>query len=328
MVNNTSERQSIFKKWLTVNNTSEQQGKFKTWLNKEGSAYGFVSMYALLFIIFIVIPVFVAILLSFTNFDSIQFPSFIGLQNYVNLLTQDDIFMKYVLPNTIEFAVIVGPGGYVLSFMLAWMLAQVPKLPRTIFALILYSPSMTSGVAMAVVWKTLFSGDQTGYLNSFLLGLNLIREPIQWLQSPQYLMTMMIIVTLWSSAGIGFLAMLAGVLEINPELYEAGALDGISNRFQEIMNITIPSMKPQMLFGAVMAIVGTFQAGAIGVTLSGGNPTPQYAGQLIVNHIEDYGFLRYEMGYAAAVSVVLLLMVLLFWRLAAWTVLITASRKS
>ena len=148
-----------------------------------------------------------------------------------------------------------------------------------------------------------------------MLNLNLIREPIQWLQSPLYLMTVMIIVTLWSSAGIGFLAMLAGVLEINPELYEAGALDGISNRFQEIMNITIPSMKPQMLFGAVMAIVGTFQAGAIGVTLSGGNPTPQYAGQLIVNHIEDYGFLRYEMGYAAAVSVVLLLMVLLFWRL-------------
>ncbi|MDD5367766.1 MAG: sugar ABC transporter permease [Anaerolineaceae bacterium] len=301
---------------LFSNKTTELESPFRKWLNKEGSAYGFVAMYALLFIVFIVIPVLVAFLLSFTNFDSIQFPKFIGLKNYVTLLTQDDIFMKYVLPNTIEFAVIVGPGGYVLSFLLAWMLAQLPKLPRTIFALILYSPSMTSGVAMAVVWLTLFSGDQTGYLNSLLLNMNLIQEPIQWLQSPQYLMTMMIIVTLWSSAGIGFLAMLAGVLEINPELYEAGSLDGISNRFQEIMNITIPSMKPQMLFGAVMAIVGTFQAGAIGVTLSGGNPTPQYAGQLIVNHIEDYGFLRYEMGYAAAVSVVLLLMVLLFARLA------------
>jgi len=129
-------------------------------------------------------------------------------------------------------------------------------------------------------------------------------------------MTIMIVVTLWSSMGVGFLAMLAGILEINPELYEAGSLDGISNRFQEIINITIPSMKPQMMFGAVMAIVGTFQAGAIGVTLSGSNPTPQYAGQLIVNHIEDFGFLRYEMGYAAAVSVVLLLMVLLFSRFA------------
>lgn len=289
---------------------------FQQWLNKEGSAYAFLSPYALLFIIFIVVPVIAAFLLSFSFFDAIQPPRFIGLGNYVALLTQDDTFMKYVLPNTIQFAVIVGPGGYALAFTLAWMLAQLPKLPRTIFALILYSPSMTAGVAMAVVWKTLFSGDQTGYMNSFLMGLGLLREPIQWLQSPQHLMPIMIVVTLWSSMGIGFLAMLAGILEISPELYEAAAMDGMDSRLQEIFFITIPSMKPQMLFGAVMSIVGTFQAGAIGVTLSGSNPTPQYAGQLIVNHIEDYGFLRYEMGYAAAVSVVLLVMVLFFTRLA------------
>jgi multiple sugar transport system permease protein len=298
------------------NLTLDRKSKFNTWLDKEGRAYGFISMYALMFIIFIVVPVLLAFLLSFTSFDTIQFPKFNGLRNYIVLITQDDIFMKYVLPNTIKFAVIVGPGGYVLSFLLAWVLTQLPKLPRTIFALILYSPSMTSGVAMTVVWKTLFSGDQTGYLNSMLLGMKIIQAPIQWLQSPQYLMTIMIVVTLWSSMGVGFLAMMAGILEVNPEMYEAGSLDGISNRFQEIIYITIPSMKPQMLFGAVMAIVGTFQAGAIGVTLSGGNPTPQYAGQLIVNHVEDYGFLRYEMGYAAATSVVLLLMVLLFTRVA------------
>jgi len=299
-----------------VNKTIQRKSNFKNWFEKEGSAYTFLSGYALMFIVFIVVPVLVAILLSFTLFDTIQFPKFIGLKNYVTLLTQDDIFMKYVLPNTIQFAVIVGPGGYILSFMLAWMLAQLPKLPRTIMALILYSPSMTSGVAMSVVWLTFFSGDQNGYLNSLLLNYSIIQEPIQWLQSPQYLMTIMIVVTLWSSMGVGFLAMLAGILEVNPEMYEAGSLDGINNRFQEIIYITIPSMRPQMLFGAVMAIVGTFQAGAIGVTLSGTNPTPQYAGQLIVNHIEDYGFLRYEMGYAAAVSVVLLLMVLLFARVA------------
>jgi len=291
------------------------KSSLQKWLRKEGSAYGFLSVYALMFFIFIVVPVLAAFLLSFTFFDTIQLPRFIGLRNYITLITQDDTFMKYVLPNTIQFAVIVGPGGYALAFLLAWMLAQLPKIPRTLFALILYSPSMTSGVAMAVVWKTLFSGDQTGYLNSFLMNLGIVQEPVQWLQSPEYLMTIMIVVTLWSSMGIGFLAMLAGILEINPELYEAAALDGMSSRWQEIFYITIPSMKPQMLFGAVMAIVGTFQAGAIGVTLSGSNPTPQYAGQLIVNHIEDYGFLRYEMGYAAAVSVVLLLMVLFFTRL-------------
>jgi multiple sugar transport system permease protein len=288
----------------------------KNWLDKEGNAYAFLSVYAILFIIFIVVPVMAAFFLSFTFFDTIQAPNFIGLNNYISLITQDDTFMKYVLPNTIQFAVIVGPGGYVLAFLLAWILAQLPSIPRTIFALILYSPSMTAGVAMTVVWKTLFSGDQTGYLNSFLMELGYLREPIQWLQSPDYLMLIMIVVTLWSSMGIGFLAMLAGILEINPELYEAAAMDGMNSRWQEIFYITIPSMKPQMLFGAVMAIVSTFQAGAIGVTLSGSNPTPQYAGQLIVNHIEDYGFLRYEMGYAAAISVVLLLMVLFFSRIA------------
>lgn len=296
--------------------TKERKNLFQKWLEKEGSAYGFLSMYALMFIIFIVVPVLVAILLSFTVFDTIQFPKFNGLSNYIVLLTQDDIFMKYVLPNTIKFSVIVGPGGYVVAFFLAWVLAQLPKVSRSILALILYSPSMTSGVTISAVWLTFFSGDQNGYFNSLLLGMSLIQEPVQWLKSPEYLMTIMIIVTLWGSMGVGFLAMLAGILEINPELYEAGSLDGISNRFQEIIYITIPSMKPQMLFGAVMAIVSTFQAGAIGVTLSGGNPTPQYAGQLIVNHIEDFGFLRYEMGYAAAVSVALLLMVLLFARLA------------
>ena len=292
------------------------QAPIKRWVQKEGNAYAFLSVYGVMFIIFIVVPVAVAIVLSFTAFDTIQPPTFNGLRNYIALLTADDVFMRYVLPNTIQFAVIVGPGSYVLSFLLAWVLAQLPKAPRTVLALILYSPSMTSGVAMSAVWLTLFSGDQNGYLNSFLLSQGAINEPVQWLQSPEYLMTVMIIVTLWSSMGVGFLAMLAGILEINPELYEAGSLDGISNRFQEIMHITIPSMKPQMLFGAVIAIVATFQAGAIGVTLSGTNPTPQYAGQLIVNHIEDYGYLRYEMGYAAAVSVVLLLMVLFLSRLA------------
>ena len=286
------------------------------WFTKEGSAYAFLLPYGLLFIAFIVVPVLAAVALSFTFFDSIQAPRFIGLDNYISLVTQDDTFMRYVLPNTITFAVIVGPLGYAFAFFLAWILAQLPRIPRTIFALILYLPSMTASVAMAVVWKTLFSGDQTGYLNAFLLGLGAISEPIQWLQSPQYLMLIMVLVTLWSSMGIGFLAMLAGILEISPELYEAAAIDGLSSRFQEIFYITIPSMKPQMLFAAVMAAVGTFQAGAIGVVLSGTNPTPQYAGQLIVNHIEDYGFLRYEMGYAAAISVVLLVMVLFISRIA------------
>ncbi len=288
-------------------------------LQKHASTSIFLAPYLIFFFTFIIIPVVVAILLSFTYFNAIEMPSFIGLANYVSVLTQDEVFMQRVLPNTLMFAVIVGPGGYVLSFLLAWMLAQISKVPRTVLALIIYSPSMTAGIAMAVVWTIIFSGDQTGYLNSLLITIGVILEPVQWLQSPDHLMTIMIVVTLWGSMGVGFLAMLSGVLNINREIYEAGYIDGIKNRFQEIIYITIPSMKPQMLFGAVMAVVGTFQAGAIGVALSGANPTPQYAGQLMVNHLEDYGFIRYEMGYAAAISVLLLLFVYIFskiaWRL-------------
>lgn len=223
--------------------------------------------------------------------------------------------MKKILPNTLIFAIIVGPGGYLLSFVLAWILAQVPKKLRTVLALIIYSPSMTSGIAMAVLWKTIFSGDEQGYLNSLLLRMNMITEPIQWLQSPEYLMPIMIIVTLWSSMGIGFLAMLSGMLGVNKELYEAGYIDGIKNRYQEVVHITIPSMKNQMLFGAVMSIVGAFSAGSIGVQLSGANPTPQNAGQLLVNHIEDYGVLRKEIGMSAAYSVILLIIVYVFSKL-------------
>lgn len=269
----------------------------------------FLSPYVLLFTIFIIVPTLLAVLLSFTNFNTIQFPKFIGLKNYITLFTTDSIFMQYVLPNTIKFAILVGPFGYFLAFILAWALAQIPRIPRTILALIIYSPSMTVGVAMQVIWLTIFSGDKSGYLNSFLLSLGIIDQPIQWLQSPNFLFPTMVIVTLWSSMGVGFLAMLAGVLNTDPEIYEAGYIDGISKKWQEIFYITIPLMKPQMLFGAVMSVVSTFQAGYIGVMLSGSNPTPQYAGQLIVNHIEDFGFMRYEMGYAAAISVVLLIMI-------------------
>lgn len=267
--------------------------------------------YALSFMVFIVLPVILAIGLSFTDFNSISSPNFVGLSNYIRLLTEDEVFMQKVLPNTIKFALIAGPTGYILSFILAWMLAQIPKGPRTVLALLIYSPSLTGGVAMQVVWTTIFSGDPNGYLNAILLKMGVINEAVQWLQSSDYLMTIMIIVTVWSSMGVGFLAMLSGILNIDPQLYEAAYMDGMKNRVQEILYVTIPSMKPQLLFGAVMAVVNTFQAGSIGVQLSGSNPTPNYSGQLIINHIEDYGYIRYEMGYAAAISVVLLLLIYL-----------------
>ena len=205
----------------------------------------------------------------------------------------------------------MGPGGFILAFLMAWLLSQLDKVPRTILAVVLYLPSMTAGVTVSTVWAVIFNGDRTGYLNSLLLRLNLIQSPITWLQNESTLMPIMIIVALWSSMGIGFLSILSGIMNVNKELYEAARLDGVKNRVQEALYVTIPSIRPQLLFGAVMAVVNAFNSAGLGVQLSGSNPTPGYAGSVIVNHIDDFGFIRYEMGYAAALSVVLLLIITL-----------------
>jgi multiple sugar transport system permease protein len=269
--------------------------------------YIFLAPFLIVFSVFIIIPVFMAVFLSFTSFDGFSFPKFIGIQNYISLLTQDLVFLKYALPHTFKFAIIVGPGGYILAFVFAWLIHQLPKQIRDYYTLAFYAPSMAGGVALSVVWIAVFSGDRVGYLNNFLLQMGWIDVPHLWLTSPLYLLNVMILVSLWISFSVGFLAMLAGFQTVNPELYEAGRIDGIKNRLQEIFYITIPSMKPQMLFSAVMSIVTTLKAGTISVQLTGLPITPQYAGHLIINHVDDYAFQRFELGYASAVSVVLLL---------------------
>ena len=275
-------------------------------------AYALLSPYLLLFSVFILVPVVMTVGLSFTNFDVINPAKFNGISNYVYLFTQDTVFMKYVLPNTFLYAIVVGIGGYILSFLLAWMLSQIQAAPRTILSLCIYMPSMLGQVFIGLIWRTVFSGDQSGWINAILLQLGWIDQPIQFLLTGDYFMLIMIIVSLWCSMGIGFLSMISGMLNIDREIYEAAYIDGLRNRFQEIVYVTIPSMKPQMLFGAVMAITNAFNMGWIGVALAGVNPTPGYSGQLITNHIDDYGFIRYEMGYAASVSVMLLMIVYAF----------------
>ncbi|MFK7693999.1 carbohydrate ABC transporter permease [Paenibacillus sp. HJGM_3] len=283
----------------------------KASLKRDWVSYAFIAPFFLLFLLFIVLPTVAAIGLSFTSFNAIEAPRFVGLANYQALLTQDLVFWQHAIPNTFLFAIIVGPFGYVLSFALAWLIAQLPQRIRGIYTLAMYAPSMTAGIAMSVVWLIIFSGDRIGYLNNFLLNIGYLNEPKLWTTDPKFIMKIMILVSLWASMGVGFLAMLAGIQNVDRLLYEAARIDGVRSRLQEIWYITIPAMKPQMLFGAVMAVVGTLKAGAISVELTGSNPSPNYAGHLLINHIDDYGFIRYEMGYASAISVVLLVIIYL-----------------
>ncbi|MCQ6557470.1 carbohydrate ABC transporter permease [Paenibacillus mendelii] len=275
------------------------------WRDRVG--YLFIAPFLICFAVFILLPVLMAGLLSVTSFNGFSFPTFIGFNNYISLVTQDFVFMKYALPNTFKFALLVGPGGYLLSFFFAWMITRLPKQVRDVYTLAFYTPSLAGGVALAVVWVAAFSGDKVGYVNSLLLRLGIIDSPQLWLANPKYLMTIMIIVSLWTSFSVGFLAMLAGLQTVNPELYEAGRIDGIKNSLQEVFYITVPSMKPQMLFSAVMTIVGTLKAGAISTQLTGAVITPSYAGHLFINHIDDYAFIRFELGYASSLCVVLLI---------------------
>lgn len=297
------------------------------WLGKEiwkfRLSYLFIAPFFILLALFTITPVLSAIGFSFTYFNSIELPEFIGWLNYQNIFSQDLIFMGKVIPNTFKFALFVGPIGYVLAFLLAYIIAQLPGTARTWFALALYTPSLTAGIAMVVVWQVMFSGDRTGYLNSLLLRWGLIEQPILFVTDKAYLMNIMITVSIWASMGVGFLALLAGILNVDKQLYEAGRMDGIRSRLQEIWYITIPIMKPQMLFAAIMSIVNTLKSGDIGIQLNGltnsAEPTPDYAGQLILNHVRDYGFIRYELGYACALSVILFIFMLflskVFWRL-------------
>lgn len=281
---------------------------------KHRLSYLFIAPFFAAFIVFIVVPIAAGVMLSFTYFNAIEFPSWVGWLNFQNLFSQDIIFLQYVLPNSFKFALFVGPIGYACAFLLAWFIAQLPGTLRMWYALAMYAPSLTGGVAIAVVWQVAFTGDRTGYINSLLLKLGLIEKPILFLADKDYLLNIMILVSIWGSMGIGFLALLAGILNVDKQLYEAGKIDGISSRLQEIWYITIPSMKPQMMFAAVLSIVNTLKSGGVGTAMAG-NPTPNYAGQLVISHIDDYGFIRFELGYASAISIVLLVIMLLLNRL-------------
>lgn len=263
-----------------------------------------LAPFFVLFFLFTILPVLSSVVLSFFDFDAVSFPKFAGLDNYMRMFLEDDIFPK-ALSNTLVFAVITGPIGFFLSFMLAWMVNEFGPTVRTVLSFLFYAPALTGNVYF--VWQILFSGDAYGYMNSLLISLGLITDAIQWLKNPQYVLTIIVIVQLWLSLGTTFLSNIAGLQNVNPELYEAGAIDGIKNRWHELWYITLPSMKSILMFGMVMQIQSAFSVSAVPMTLAG-FPSVNYSAETIVTLLTDVGTARYEMGYAAAISVVLFIL--------------------
>jgi multiple sugar transport system permease protein len=277
--------------------------KLSSHLKEHKVKYLMLAPFIIFFMVFYVIPVFSSIALSFTYYNMLQSPKWIGLANYRLLFLEDDIFLK-AIKNTFAFAIVTGPLSYFLSFFFAWIISKLKF--SNAFAVTFYAPSITSAVALGIVWTYIFSGDRYGFINKFLIDWGFIDRPIIWLANPDTMLYAVMFVSLWMSMGSGFLVFLAGLRNVPTELYEAGSIDGIKSKFQQMWHITIPMMKPQFLFGAVNAIVGSFAVFEIALSLTG-MPSANYAAHTIVAHLYDYAFIRFELGYASAISVVLFL---------------------
>lgn len=269
--------------------------------------YLFLAPYAILFFTFFILPIATSIFYGFTYYNILEPARFVGLQNYINLILQDDVFLTSV-KNTFVIAVITGPVGYILSFMFAWFINELPKWLRAIAVVVFYAPSI-AGNAYSI-FSIIFRGDAYGYLNSFLMNWGFVDAPILWLTNPQYIMPVLIFVILWMSMGTGFLSFVAGFQGIDKSMYEAGYVDGVRNRWQELYHITLPSMKPMLLFGAVMSITSAFNVCDVPRALAG-FPSTDYAARTVVTHLFDYGFSRFEMGYASAIATLLFLVMIL-----------------
>ena len=275
-------------------------------VKKHRMHYVFMLPYATCFFVFTILPVIMSIVLSFTNFNMLEAPQTIWFDNYYRLFLNDDVFIT-ALKNTIVFAVVTGPVGFLLSFFLAWLINELTHLFRVVFTVIIYAPSISGG--MFIMWTYLFSGDLKGYVNSLLFRLGLITEPILFFQDAKFMVPLVIVVVLWMSFGTSFLVFIAGFQGLDRQYYEAAAIDGIRNRWQELWFITLPLLRPQLLLNAVLSVVNAFTIGDVVNSLCG-FPSTNYVAHTVINHLQDYGTVRYEMGYASAIATLLFVIML------------------
>lgn len=295
--------EKTLKKKTVKKPTGSKKGQIKYYL----TCYGFALPFFIIFCIFTVCPVVISILIGFTDFNMLEMPKFIGVDNYIRLFLEDDIFI-IALKNTFILAAVTGPISYIMALLIAWIINELGPTLRSFVTVVFYAPSLSGNVLL--IWTVLFSSDAYGYVNGWLIELGLLDEPVRWFFDERYIMPLVIVVVLWSSMGTNFLSFIAGLQGIDKSLFEAAAMDGVKNRFQELWYVTLPSMRPQLLFGAVMSISSAFGIGSV-VTGLVGFPSTDYAAHTIINHLEDYGSIRYEMGYASAIATVLFALMLL-----------------
>lgn len=293
-----------------MNNLSKTRKRKKP-LSSQVPFVVLLSPFLLFFFVFTILPVLSAIVLSFTDFNMVTINHFVGFDNYIRLFLEDDIFIT-ALNNTLIYALVTGPVGFILSFVVAWFINELGRFTRTIVTFIVYSPALAGNIFF--IWLYIFSSDSRGFLNDILLKLGLISDPIEWLTNTDYSFGIVMIVIIWMSFGTGFLSFCAGLKSLDRTYFEAAAIDGLKNRWQELYYVTFPQMGPQLMFGAVMSISSAFAVGGVNAALTG-NPSTNYSTHTILLHMTDYATVRFEMGYASAIAVVLFAMMLLFYKL-------------
>ena len=277
-------------------------------------SYALIAPFVIAFVLFQLIPLVASTVLSFFYYNILETPRWVGLDNYVYLFVDDTLFLK-AFSNTMYYAVVVGPVSYIMQYFFAWFINQIPKKIKPLYVLAFYAPALAGGIMLSVVWLIIFANDSQGYLNSLLLNMGLISEPIPWTVNVNYIMPIIIIVSLWSSLGTGFLTFVAAFTNVDTELYDAAAVDGITSKFQKLIYIDIPQTTGSMLFSAVLSITGAFSVGGICAAIAG-HPSPEDAALTIMLHLGDYAGQRFEVGYASAIAVVLTILILGCGRLA------------
>ena len=300
-MNGTNTENTVSQEALDI---AKKQATLSYRIKRNKACYMMLAPYFILFFFFTVLPVVMSVAFSFTYYNMLEMPEFIGWKNYIKLFLEDDIFLTS-LKNTLILAVITGPISYFLCLLFAWIINEFKGWLRAFLTLIFYAPSICGNAY--VVWNLILSGDRYGYLNGFLMKLGILDEAIIWMKTEKYVLPMLIVVQLWLSLGTGFLSFIAGLQTVDKSLYEAAALDGVKNRWQELGYVTLPAMKPQLMFGAVMQITQSFAIADVSIQLAG-NPSVNYAGATVVTHLLDYGTVRFEMGYASAIATVLFLL--------------------
>lgn len=280
-------------------------------IKKNSVYYVMISPFFLIFFLFVFIPVISAVVLSFTSFDMVQLPDFTGFDNYIRLLFDDEIFLK-ALQNTLIFAIVTGPVGFLLSFVVAWLINELNPALRKFITLVMYAPTLAGNIYF--IWQFIFASDSKGLANSVLSSLGILQDPVNWLTDAKYSFAVVIIVLIWMSLGTGFLSFVAGLQSLDRSYFEAAAIDGIKNRWQELFYVTLPQMGPQLMFGAVMQISTAFAVGSVNQALTG-FPSSNYSTHTLLLHMLDYGTVRFEMGYSSAIAVVLFILMMASWLL-------------